>query len=151
VPTQLRPEWIVGRYLGKRFLSAFCRLWESAGYGRLSRDSVTFLSGPVGAGTMARTLWRYFPPLFPALRATHSDRSSGRRRAAIAGNFPVLVRSMTAAALPFARSGFQVVITARKILKESAVRILSCYGRGIHICIDEQPRGRRVRLRTMEC
>ncbi len=43
-------------------------------------------------------------------------------------NFPVLVRSMTAAAVPFARSGFQVLIdfsipptfvdTARKILKE---------------------------------
>lgn len=43
-------------------------------------------------------------------------------------NFPVLVRSMTAAAIPFARSGFLVLIdfsipptfvpTARKILKE---------------------------------
>lgn len=43
-------------------------------------------------------------------------------------NFPVLVRSMTAAAVPLARSGFQVLIdfsipptfvdTARKILKE---------------------------------
>ena len=43
-------------------------------------------------------------------------------------NFPVLVRSMTAAAVPFARSGFRVLIdfsippayvdTARKILKE---------------------------------
>ncbi len=43
-------------------------------------------------------------------------------------NFPVLVRSMTAAAIPFARSGFRVLIdfsippayvdTARKILKE---------------------------------
>lgn len=43
-------------------------------------------------------------------------------------NFPVLVRSMTAAAVPFARSGFQVLIdfsipptyveTARKILKD---------------------------------
>lgn len=43
-------------------------------------------------------------------------------------NFPVIVRSMTAAAVPFARSGFRVLIdflippifvdTARKILKE---------------------------------
>jgi len=43
-------------------------------------------------------------------------------------NFPVLIRSMTAAAVPFARSGFRVLIdfsipptyvaTARKILKE---------------------------------
>lgn len=43
-------------------------------------------------------------------------------------NFPVLMRSMTAAAVPFARSGFRVLIdfsippafidTARKILKE---------------------------------
>ena len=43
-------------------------------------------------------------------------------------NFPVLVRSMTAAAVPFARSGFRIAIdfsipptfvdTARKILKE---------------------------------
>jgi len=46
------------------------------------------------------------------------------------GNFPVLIRSMTAAAVPFARSGFSVLIdssipptyvdTARKILKEVA-------------------------------
>ena len=46
-------------------------------------------------------------------------------------NFPVLLRSMTAAAVPFARSGFQVLIdfsvpptfvdTARKILKDVPV------------------------------
>lgn len=49
-------------------------------------------------------------------------------KSGVQDNFPVLVRSMTAAALPLARSGFQVLLdfsipptfveTARKILKE---------------------------------
>ncbi|HTM38483.1 MAG TPA: hypothetical protein VL156_17150 [Terriglobales bacterium] len=53
----------------------------------------------------------------------HKDGERGLR-----DNFPVLVRSMTAAAVPFAHSGFRVLIdfsipptyieTARKILKE---------------------------------
>ena len=53
----------------------------------------------------------------------HKDEERG-----LQNNFPVLVRSMTAAAVPFARSGFRVLIdfsippafvdTARKILKD---------------------------------
>jgi gluconate kinase len=93
--------------------------------------SVIFLSGPIGAGKTAvaqelvallsgrlcyiegDTFWSYI-------------KNGGEREGR--DNFPVLVRSMTAAAIPFARSGFRVLIdfsippafvdTARKILKE---------------------------------
>lgn len=93
--------------------------------------SVIFLSGPIGAGktTVAKALL----PLLPApLSYIEGDtfwsfiRKDEERGAW--ENFPMLVRSMTAAALPFARSGFRVVIDfsipptfvdgARKILKE---------------------------------
>jgi adenylylsulfate kinase-like enzyme len=93
--------------------------------------SVIFLSGPIGAGktTVAQELL----PLLPApLSSIEGDtfwsfiRKGGERGPR--ENFSVLVRSMTAAALPFARSGFRVLIdfsippayidTARKILKE---------------------------------
>jgi Mg-chelatase subunit ChlI len=89
------------------------------------------LSGPVGAGKtrVARELIALLPgPLtciegdtfwpFIAKAETRSAREI----------FPVLMRAMTAAALPFARSGFDVLLdfsippnfldTARKILKE---------------------------------
>jgi chloramphenicol 3-O-phosphotransferase len=89
------------------------------------------LSGPVGAGktTVARELIALLPgPLsyiegdaFWAFIAKAEKRS--RREI-----FPVLMRAMTAAALPFARSGFDVLVdfsippellgTARKILKD---------------------------------
>jgi adenylylsulfate kinase-like enzyme len=93
--------------------------------------SVIFLSGPIGAGktTVAQELL----PLLPApLSYIEGDtfwsfiRKGGER--GTRDNFPVLVRSMTAAAVPLARSGFCVLIdfsippafvdTARKILKE---------------------------------
>ncbi len=93
--------------------------------------SVIFLSGPIGAGktTVAKALL----PLLPApLSYIEGDnfwtfiRKGGE--CGLLEHFPVLVRSMTAAAVPFARSGFHVVIdfsipptfveTARKILKE---------------------------------
>jgi gluconate kinase len=93
--------------------------------------SVIFLSGPIGAGktTVAKALL----PLLPApLAYIEGDtfwsfiNKVGERE--LRDNFPVLVRSITAAALPFARSGFRVLIdfsipptfvdTARKILKE---------------------------------
>jgi gluconate kinase len=93
--------------------------------------SVILLSGPIGAGktTVARELL----PLLPApLSYIEGDtfwsfiRKSGDR--GLRENFPVLVRSMTAAAVPFARSGFCILIdfsippayldSARKILKE---------------------------------
>jgi gluconate kinase len=93
--------------------------------------SVIFLSGPIGAGKTA--VAKALLPLLPApLSYIEGDtfwsfiRKGGER--GLHDNFPVLVRSMTAAAVPFARSGFRVLIdfsipptyidTARKILKE---------------------------------
>jgi gluconate kinase len=92
---------------------------------------VIFLSGPIGAGKTA--VARQLLPLLPApLSYIEGDtfwsfiRKEGERT--MNDHFPVLVRSMTAAAVPFARSGFHVLIdfsippafidTARKILKE---------------------------------
>src|SRR5581483_3584391 len=93
--------------------------------------SVIFLSGPIGAGKTA--VAKALLPLLPApLSYIEGDtfwsfiRKEGER--GLQDSFPVLVRSMTAAAVPFARSGFRVLIdfsipptyleTARKILKE---------------------------------
>ncbi|HKT25773.1 MAG TPA: hypothetical protein VJR04_14280 [Terriglobales bacterium] len=93
--------------------------------------SVIFLSGPIGAGKTA--VAKALLPLLPApLSYIEGDmfwsfiRKGGER--GLRDNFPVLVRSMTAAAIPFAHSGFRVLIdfsipptyvdTARKILKE---------------------------------
>ncbi len=93
--------------------------------------SVIFLSGPIGAGktTVAKQLLPLLTApvvyiegdAFWSFIANPGDR--GRRE-----TFPVVVRSMTAAAIPFARSGFRVLIdfsippayidTAHKILKE---------------------------------
>lgn len=93
--------------------------------------NVIFLSGPIGAGktAVAKELVQLLPaPLsyiegdtfwrFIRKEAEHELRDT----------FPVLVRSMTAAAIPLARSGFQVLIDfsippafvnmAPKILKE---------------------------------
>jgi gluconate kinase len=102
-------------------------MWETG------KVSVIFLSGPIGAGktAVAKALLPLLTaPLvyiegdtFWSFIAKQGDR--GPRE-----NFPVLMRSMTAAAIPFARSGFRVLIdfsippayvdTARKILKEVA-------------------------------
>lgn len=93
--------------------------------------SIIFLSGPIGAGKTA--VAKALLPLLPAPLSyiegdtfwsfIRKDEERGLR-----DNFPVVVRSMTAAALPFARSGFRVLIDfsipptfvdrARKILKE---------------------------------
>jgi adenylylsulfate kinase-like enzyme len=92
--------------------------------------SVIFLSGPIGAGktAVAKAMLSLLPaPLCYIEGDTFWSfiRDGGERGR---DNFPVLVRSMTAAAVPFARSGFRVLIdfsipptyvdTARKILKE---------------------------------
>lgn len=106
-------------------LNCFGSLYNTGGM------SVIFLSGPIGAGktVVAKALL----PLLPApLSYIEGDtfwsfiKKDGKR--GMQENFPVLVRSMTAAAVPFARSGFRVLIdfsipptfvdTARKILKE---------------------------------
>lgn len=93
--------------------------------------SVIFLSGPIGAGKTA--VAQELVQLLPApLSYIEGDtfwsfiKKDGER--GLRDNFPMLVRSMTAAAVPLARSGFRVLIdfsipptyldTARKILKE---------------------------------
>lgn len=93
--------------------------------------SVIFLSGPIGAGktAVAQELLQLLPaPLSYIEGDTFWSfiRKGGERGQR--DNFPVLVRSMAAAAVPLARSGFRVLIdfsippayldTARKILKE---------------------------------
>ena len=93
--------------------------------------SVIFLSGPIGAGktAVARELVQLLPAPLSYIEGDTfwSFISKGGERGP-RENFPVLVRSMTAAAIPFARAGFQVLIdfsipptfvdTARRILKE---------------------------------
>src|SRR5208283_499825 len=95
--------------------------------------SVIFLSGPIGAGktAVAQELLQLLPaPLSYIEGDTFWSfiRKEGER--GLRDNFPVLVRSMTAAAVPLARSGFRVLIDfsippayvdmARKIMKEVA-------------------------------
>lgn len=93
--------------------------------------SVIFLSGPIGAGktAVARELVKLLPaPLSYIEGDTFWSFISKEGEHGSVDNFPVLVRSMTAAAVPFARSGYRVLIdfsipptfldTARKILKE---------------------------------
>lgn len=93
--------------------------------------NVIFLSGPIGAGktAVAQELLKLLPAPLSYIDGDtfwsfiRKDGENGLR-----DTFPVVVRSMTAAALPLARSGFQVlidfsipptfVVTARKILKE---------------------------------
>lgn len=92
---------------------------------------VIFLSGPIGAGktTVAQELLKLLPaPLSYIEGDTFWSFISKEGERGMRDNFPVVVRSMTAAAIPFARSGFRVLIdfsippafveTARKILKE---------------------------------
>lgn len=75
--------------------------------------SIIFLSGPIGAGKTA--VAKALLPLLPApLSYIEGDMfwsfiNKGGERG-LRDNFPVLVRSMTAAAVPFARSGFRVLI-----------------------------------------
>jgi len=93
--------------------------------------SVIFLSGPIGAGKTA--VAQELLPLLPGpLSYIEGDTfwsfiaKEGERESR--DSFPVVIRSMTAAAIPLARSGFLVLIdfsippgfvdTARKILKE---------------------------------
>ncbi|HEV2420868.1 MAG TPA: hypothetical protein VGS59_04080 [Candidatus Acidoferrales bacterium] len=89
------------------------------------------LSGPVGAGktTVARELITQLPGPVSYIEGDTfwSFIAKGERRDRREA-FPVITRAMTAAGLPFARSGFDVLIdfsippeflpTARKILKE---------------------------------
>ena len=92
---------------------------------------ITILSGPIGAGktTVARELLALLPPPVSYLEGdtfwsfVAKAHSPDRREV-----FHVIMRSMTAAAIPFARSGYEALIdfsippqflgTARKIVKE---------------------------------
>jgi adenylate kinase family enzyme len=93
--------------------------------------SVIFLSGPIGAGktTVAQELLQLLPaPLSYIEGDTFWSFLKKPGERGMHENFPVIVRSTTAAAIPLARSGFRVIIdfsipptfidTARKILKE---------------------------------
>src|SRR5215469_13732344 len=94
------------------------------------RMSVIFLSGPIGAGktAMAKALLPLLPSPVSYIEGDTFWSFIKKDERRMQDNFPVLVRSMTAAAVPFARSGFRVLIdfsipptyldTARKILKE---------------------------------
>lgn len=110
--------------------------------------SVVFLSGPIGAGKTATA--KELVPLLPApLVYIEGDTfwpfiaKPGDREAREV--FPVLMRSMTAAAIPFARSGFGVLIdfsippvyvdTARKILKEVPFDFVLLRP-SLHVCLD---------------
>lgn len=97
----------------------------------MARMSVIFLSGPIGAGktAVARELIQLLPaPLCYIEGDTFWSFIRKEGEGGLRDNFPVLLRSMTAAAVPLARSGFRVLIdfsippafvdTARKILKE---------------------------------
>lgn len=96
-----------------------------------SVGNVVMLSGPVGAGktTVARELISILPEPVSYIEGDTfwsfivKSKSLDRRE-----NFRIILRSMTAAALPFARSGYDVLVdfsippeflkTARVILKE---------------------------------
>lgn len=93
--------------------------------------SVIMLSGPVGAGktTVARELIAQLPGAISYIEGdTFWSFIAKTEKRDHRENFPVIMRAMTAAALPFARSGFDVLLdfsippqflpTARKILKE---------------------------------
>ena len=93
--------------------------------------SVIFLSGPIGAGktAVAKELLQLLPaPLSYIEGDTFWSFIKKESEGGLQDNFPIVVRSMTAAASPFARSGYRVLIdfsippifidTARKILKE---------------------------------
>jgi adenylylsulfate kinase-like enzyme len=95
---------------------------------------VIMLSGPIGAGktTVGRELIALLPPPVSYIEGdkfwSFVAVGEGRSRRE---HFRVIMRAMTAAAVPFARSGYEVVIdfsippdfldTARKILKEAPV------------------------------
>lgn len=92
---------------------------------------VTMLSGPIGAGktTVARELLALLPAPVSYIEGdtfwSFIDKPHSRDRREV---FQVILRAMTAAAIPFARSGYEVLLdfsippqflgTARKILKE---------------------------------
>ncbi|MFZ0477863.1 MAG: AAA family ATPase [Terriglobales bacterium] len=94
-------------------------------------NTVIMLSGPVGSGktTVARELIALLPAPLAYIEGdtfwSFIAKSESRDHRE---NFRVIMRAMTAAALPFVRSGFDVLIdfsippeflvTARKILKE---------------------------------
>jgi len=122
--------------------------------------SVIFLSGPIGAGktAVAQELLQLLPaPLSYIEGDTFWSFIKKGGESELRDNFPVLVRSMTAAAVPFARSGFRVLIdfsippayleTARKILKEVPFDFVLLRPGGIRIQVHQ--RARREPLRAV--
>jgi chloramphenicol 3-O-phosphotransferase len=99
---------------------------------------VVMLSGPVAAGktTVARLLLPLLPGAWAYLEGdTFWSFIAKPEKRSRRENFHVIMRSMTAAAVPFARSGFDVLLdfsippdflpTARKILKEIPLDFVS--------------------------
>lgn len=96
--------------------------------------NVIMLSGPVGAGktTVARELIKLLPgPLAYMEGDTFWSFIAKSEKRGAREHFPVIMRAMTAASLPFVRSGFDALIdfsippeflpTARKILKDATL------------------------------
>jgi adenylylsulfate kinase-like enzyme len=123
--------------------------------------SVIFLSGPIGAGktTVARELVQLLPaPLCYIEGDTFWSFIKKEGERGKQENFPVLVRSMTAAAIPWARSGFRVLIdfsippgfveTARKILKEVPFDFVVLRP-SLEVCVERASTRARARLKTM--
>jgi len=122
--------------------------------------SVIFLSGPIGAGktAVAKALLPLLPGPLSYIEGDTFWSFIRKDERALHENFPVLVRSMTAAALPFARSGFRVLIdfsipptfveTARKILKEVPFDFVLLRPT-FEVCAQRGPREKKARSAIM--
>lgn len=121
--------------------------------------TIILLSGPVGAGktTVARELVALWPDPVAHIEGdvfwSFLAKPSGPR----ARNFPVIMRAMTAAAVPLARSGYDVLLdfsmppefcdTARKIARELPLALVVIKP-AERVCADQLPAAPRARFRT---
>ncbi len=99
--------------------------------------SVIMLSGPIGAGktTVARELVALMSGEVAYIEGDDCWRFLAKSQRSQRENFPIIMRSMTAASLPLARSGYDVVLdftipqeflpTAQKILKDVPIDFIN--------------------------